>query len=145
MNTPSLSHDSSLFGPTNAYRHNGDHELLESLGLRTWNFGREWTNLGTVIVREAETANEYHCATGPRPATSVRVEVSAIPAQFWRFTITRPRDETVDDASVEYGFRSVYEPVEVFEITTGSGGFGGYWDIARAVAEHMVDIKAVSS
>lgn len=132
---------SSIFGESYAYEHNGDLALLQELGISTGPFGREWTDLGTVTVQEAETTNEYHCRTGPRPAAVVKVEVVAYPAQFWRFTVTRPRDETENDPEAPNGFRSVYEPVEVFEITTGSGGFSDYWPIAKAVAQNMVNVK----
>lgn len=114
---------------------------MERLGLRTTGFGRDWTDLGTVTVSEAETENPYDSPTGPKPATTVKVEVSALPAQFWRFTVERPRDETEDVAGG--GFRAIYEPMERFVITTGSGGFTNYWPIAKAVAEHLVNIERV--
>jgi hypothetical protein len=117
-----------------AYTHNGDHELLESLGLRTWNFERAWTPLGTVVVQDAEPDGEY----GPRPATTVDVAVSALPAQFWRFTITRPRD---DCETVNGKVRGIYTPLEHFVMTTGSGAFGTYWPMAKALAKHMINVE----
>lgn len=137
-----------------AYEHNGDRVLLESLGLRVTGFRRDWTDLGTVTLREAEPDGEF----GPRPATTIKVEVEAFPAMIWRFTITRPRDETEeipDDAPpVPYEqaradgtnrWRAIYEPVEVFEMRTGSGGFSTYWPTAKQIAEHMVDVVCVAS
>lgn len=118
---------------TDAYE--SDRALLESLGLRTQDFGRDWTDLGTVTVEEAEPRNEY----GPRPAATVRVEVAALPAQFWRFTVTRPRDEseTLPDGRV----RGIYEPVETRVVTTGSGNFGEYWPAAKMIAQHVLDVE----
>jgi hypothetical protein len=116
-----------------AYEYNGDKALMEQLGLRTWNFERKWTDLGTVTVQEAEPDGEY----GPRPAATVKVEVSALPAQFFRFTVTRPRDESeVVDGKV----RGIYEPLERFVLRTGSGGFSKFWPMAKAVAEDMLTI-----
>lgn len=134
-----------------AYEHNGDRELMESLGLQTTDFGREWTDLGTVTVEAARTERfgkvagkrmtpepEYH-----RPAATVKVEVSAMPAQFWRFTITRPREEIEDwkGGGTTYGFRPIYEPVERFTMRTGSGGFGEYWTAAKACAQNCLSIQ----
>lgn len=118
-----------------AYEHNGDRALMESLGLRTTDFGRGWTDLGIVTVQEAEPDGEY----GSRPAATVKVEVSAMPAQFWRFTVSRPRDdaETLPDGTV----RGIYEPIEVRIITTGSGSFGTYWPMAKLMAEHCLSVE----
>lgn len=118
----------------NAYER--DRALMESLGLTTSGFERGWTDLGTVTVQEAEPDGEY----GPRPASTVRVEVCAMPAQFWRFTVTRPKDgaETLPDGTVV----GVYEPLEVREVTTGSGAFSTYWPVAKRLAEHMLDVAS---
>lgn len=115
--------------------YSSDEALLQSLGLRTTDFGGGWTNLGTVVVEEAEPDGEF----GPRPASTVRVEVQALPAQFWRFTVIRPRDacETLPDGSV----RGTYEPLEVRVVTTGSGTFTEYWAVAAMVAHHLLDIE----
>lgn len=123
-----------VFGASSAYTHNGDHDLLASLGLKTDDFGREWTPLGTVVVQEAEPNGEF----GPRPAATVDVEVSALPAQWWRFTISRPRD---DSETVDGEVRGIYEPLERFVMTTASGGFTTYWPIAKLIAEHMLYIE----
>jgi hypothetical protein len=141
-----------LFERCGAYTHNGDRDLLLSLGLKADNFGRDWTDLGTVIVSEAEPDGEF----GPKPASTIKVEVSAYPAQFWRFTITTPRDECEDipdDAppqpheqgnSAYKRWRAVYEPVEVYRVRTGSGGFSRYWPMAREIAEHMVIVERLA-
>lgn len=131
-----------IFGDTfDAY--SGDKGLMASLGLRTWGFKHEWTDLGTVVVEEADTENEYNCPTGPRPAATVKVEVSAMPAQFWCFTVTRPRDEVkhLDDGS----WHSVYEPVERFEVKTGSGSFSEYWPMAKALAQHTLTVQRIEN
>ena len=107
---------------SSAYRHNGDHELLGSLGLRQHGFDRDWTALGTVTLPNGAKT----------PAATVEVEVCALPAQFWRFTITRPRwDEDSDSYHTE---RSV--------MTTGSGGFSDFWPHAKLIAENMVRVEA---
>lgn len=110
-----------------AYTHNGDHNLLSSLGLKTSGFERDWTDLGTVVVQEADD-NEY----GHLPAATVKVEVSALPAQFWKFTISRP----IDDGKSE--------DVEVFEMHTGTGGFTDYWPMAKAVADNMISLEQIA-
>lgn len=98
-----------------AYIHNGDRPLMKSLGLRTWAFSRDYLDLGTVEVRDADA---------DAPAT-VKVEVSAMPAQFWRFTVTKTSG--------------------IFVMETGSGGFGDYWPIARQIAEGMLYVTKVES
>jgi hypothetical protein len=113
-----------------------DEPLMRVLGLRTTGFEREWTDLGTVTVEEAEPEGEY----GPRPAATVKVEVLALPAQFWRFTVTRPRDEA---ETVDGEVRGIYEPVEIRVITTGSGSFSEYWPSARLVASHCLNVEVV--
>ena len=145
--------DMRIFDETQeeAYRHNGDFELLTSLGLKTWGFRRDWTDLGTIVLLPAED-NEF----GHKPETTIKVEVCAYPAQFWRFTITRPRDEVRDldpdepDHPYQQGNRergrwiAAYEPVEQFVMTTGSGGFTNYWDTAKQIAGHWVDVEKTS-
>lgn len=123
-----------FFDDNHAYEHNGDRALLESLGLRTTNFQRKWTELGTVVVREADP---LHCF-GPHPETTIKVEVLACPAQFWRFTIIRPKD---DAETIDGKVRGIYFPLERQVINTGSGSFVDYWPIAKLVAEHMFDIE----
>lgn len=106
---------------SDAYRHNGDHELLGSLGLRQYGFGRDWTALGTVTLEKPN-------AGAGRPAATVEVEVCALPAQFWRFTITRP---VWDEGSESYG-------TEQHVMTTGSGGFSDFWHVAKLAATNMI-------
>lgn len=100
--------------PVEAYKHNGDHDLMTSLGLRTWSFEREWLELGTVVV-----------SSGATPAT-VKVEVLALPAQFFRFTIVRKSEGSDED--------------EVTVLKTGSGGFTSYWPTAKMFAENMITV-----
>jgi hypothetical protein len=126
-----------------AYEGNGDRKLLAELGLRTHGFGRDWTDIGTVIHREAEETDH-----GLRPATEVKVEVSALPAQFWRFTILRPREEIEDlEEEDENGrdWRCVYTPRQVIQFSTGSGSFSKYWEVAKLIAEHMIGIDHLDS
>lgn len=86
-------------GPSSAYTHNGDKVLLESLCFKTDGFERDWTTLGTFVHPNG---------------TEITAEVCALPAQFFRFTVTSEHD--------------------VFTLSTGSGGFGTYWPIALAYA-----------
>lgn len=81
-----------------AYYHNGDWDLMRSLGLQT-NFNREMTNVGTVELAY----------------TTVKVEVAALPAQFFRFTVVGPTGRTT-------------------VVRTGSGGFGDYWEPVKRFA-----------
>lgn len=101
-----------------AYTHNGDAGLLASLGLQVTGFGRDWTDLGTVTLAEA----------------TVKVEVSAMPAQFWRFTIDRPKD-TADSPA----------PREQVVVETGSGSFADYWPTAEGVAQNVIQIREVKA
>lgn len=121
-------------GPVHAYKHNGDERLLKELGLRTTNFGRDWTDLGTVVVYEEEPEGEY----GPMPATTVKVEVSAWPAQFWQFTITKPSD---DSEVIDGKVIGKYFPIQRFVLSTGSGSFCEYWEVAKLFAQNMVVMK----
>lgn len=101
-----------------AYR--GDIDLMENLGL-DWQkpFRREWTDLGTVKLYDDE------------PLPTIKVEVSALPAQFFRFTVTRKAD-TVEPA-----------PNEVLVIRTGSGSLATYWPSVRHVAQNCFDVTTV--
>jgi hypothetical protein len=122
--------------PVMAYR--ADVPLMTRLGLRTTGFGNDWTHVGTVEVLPAKAATPDDPHNPFRPATTVKVEVSAHPAQFWRFTITRPQDRCEDLPDGE--FRVVHEPVEVIEVRTGSGPFGDYWPMADAIAKHLLTV-----
>lgn len=129
-----------------AYRHNGDYDLMESLGLKT-RFNRAWTDCGTVEVYPAEPAGPGgpYCEPEPeKPATTIKVECVAMPAQAWRFTITRPRDVVEDTPDGEYRFRVIYEPVEQFVINTGTGGFTEFYQVALMVAKHMLNVESIS-
>lgn len=95
-----------------AYTHDGSWELMRSLGLKT-NFDREWTDVGTVVLDEDWKWGPYTAQRNERgrfiSRPRVKVEVSAVPAQFYRFTISRVSE--IDGAR------------EVFEMRTGSGSF----------------------
>lgn len=89
-----------------------DIPLLLMHGLRTSDSGHEdWSDLGIVTLYPGETA------------TTIKVEVSSMPAQFWRFTIT----DRVEGPDVV--------------IKTGSGTFSEYWPAAVLVAGGCFDIK----
>jgi hypothetical protein len=129
----------------NAYTHNGDRELMRSLGLRTTGFGREWTELGTTVVVPAADARPGEEKQFPaRPAHTVKVEVSAFPAMFWRFTIFRTVEEVVEDGDGSAGseWHTVLHP-ETIELCTGSGGFYTYWPTAEAIARNHMSIRPV--
>jgi hypothetical protein len=110
----------AIFGPSHAYEHNGDKALLESLGLRTHNFSREGTFLGTV-----QTYN------GDEPESTVDVTVTSMPAQFWEFKITRFREGDPTQGK------------EVITVRTGSGGFTTYWPSIELIAGHMLEVDGV--
>lgn len=117
-----------------AYEFNGDRKLLESLGLKTTGFRRERTELGTVVLYEEQ--EEYGKL---RPATEIRVAVTALPAQFWTFVVLRPREFIKE---LPYGdWTPLYEPREEIEISTGSGSFGEYWPGIIKVADHSFEVK----
>lgn len=94
-----------------------DEVALAMLGLRTTGFTRDWTTLGTVVIHDRTPV-----------ATTVKVEVAALPAQFWRFTVRRPADK---DGPVE---------AESLVITTGSGRFTDYWPSVCLVADNCLHI-----
>lgn len=106
----------------NAY--DKDRTLLQGLGLLTTFGGREFTDIGTVTVHDANP-------DVGRPATTVKVEVGCLPAQFWRFTVVRPRDA------------EEYLPMETLVIGTGSGTFSDYWPAVLLVANHMFYVEEV--
>lgn len=119
--------------PDSAYTHNGDRDFMEALGLKVDGFVNDWTDLGTIILYEAD---------GPCPATTVRVEVSAHPAQFWRFTILRSRDESV---TIDGRVVGIYEPRERIVLETGSGGFQDYWGTVTLFANDMLNVTEQGS
>lgn len=115
------------------YWSDADKKLMRELGL-SFEVNRALTDIGTVIVYEAEPDGEF----GPKPATTVKVWCGALPAKFWRFDITRPRDDcdVVDGAVI-----GVYEPLEHIVLTTGSGSFFDYWPTVLMFAQHTMDAK----
>lgn len=119
-----------------AYSHNGDFDLMQSLGLKT-NFDREWTDVGTVTVEEARD-NEY----GPDsiPAATVKVEVSAMPAQFFRFTVNTTENVIDEEPYGDFHFTSRYEPRR-YVLKTGSGSFTEYWAVAKMMAQNMLTVE----
>lgn len=122
-----------MFDGGSAYTHNGDRELCEELGLKTTGWGREWTEIGTVIVAEEEYEKDY----GHKHAATVKVEVSCLPAQFFRFTINVPvfKSEHLDETE-----RSGWYGTKETILSTGSGGIGEYWPVAKLFAEDMISV-----
>jgi len=114
---------SIIDGPASAYRHNGDLELLQSLGLKTHGWvHHKWTNLGTIKLDK----------NSDEPKPKIKVEVYACPAQFFRFTITRGNEDR---------YKHDYKPYETFVINTGSGGFSDYYGVALLIAQNMLTVK----
>jgi hypothetical protein len=119
-----MSLSSLIDGPASAYRHNGDLELMTSLGLQTHGWvHHEWTKLGTVKLPKNDEKE---------PAPKIKVEVYACPAQFFRFTITRGNEDR---------YKHGYKPLETFVLETGSGGFGEYYQTALMIARNMLTVK----
>jgi hypothetical protein len=73
--------------------HYDDEELMRRLGLRLRGYKRQWTRIGTVRLG----------------LSRADVEVSAIPAQSWRFTVHQ------------------YGAEQPLVISTGTGLFTGFW------------------
>lgn len=104
------------------YWHNGDEELAASLGLRDWPapstddvFGPytdDYVDMGTAELRYASDAKPY---------ARVKIEVYALPAQFYRFTV-----EIIDGE----GMGGV--------LKTGSGGLSDYWPTVLHFAQGMI-------
>ncbi len=86
-----------LLGPLGAYE--SDRDLLRTLGLKLDGYKRAWTYLGTVA----------------HPSGNVRIEVSAMPAQSWRYV-------------VDLGFAD-----HLTVISTGTGMFREYWPLVERV------------
>ncbi len=87
-----------------------DVPVLKRLGLNFFGGKNEFVDIGTVELG------------GSR---NVKVEVCCMPAQFWRFTITRPSRNGPD----------------TFVMTTGSGSLSDFWPIAKMVANDMLSIE----
>jgi hypothetical protein len=95
-----------VFGRIGLY--DRDRALLEELGLDTMRMvGREWLDLGTAKVADAQ----------------VKIEAIALPAMFFRFTITGLEDR-VGSAGIV--------------LKTGSGAIYNFWPIVKTFAENMI-------
>lgn len=96
-----------------------DRELFDRLGLRKFAIGHgfddrdeslnDWRDLGTV---------EFEWA-------SVRVEVTCLPAQFFRFTVTAKSED-----------------VQTVTLTTGSGSLSDFWPTIDLWASGMLGVEA---
>lgn len=109
------------------YTHNGDRALAQDLGLTDWQKTWEWRDggwiyLGTVTSDSSEDGE---------PDWKIDVEVVAMPAQFWRFTIRRHQD--VMDVDGVWG----HEP-QTIRFSTGSGGLGEFFPVATMLATNMI-------
>lgn len=100
-----------------------DVEPMRALGLdvKAATKFSEYTDFGTVVLHERD-------AEGPK--TTIKVEMMPMPAQFWRFTVTRPRDAVLPDGALER---------ERLVVTTGSGAFRDFWPMAVAIAENCLN------
>jgi hypothetical protein len=107
------------------FAYDEDAGLMQSLGLRTTDFGREWTDLGTVSRKNA----------------TIKVEVAATPANFWRFTVTT-KESTSD--IVRDRIITTPLPDKVYLLSTGTGMFIDYWPTVEMVAGHMLVIDMVA-
>lgn len=93
-----------------------DVPLLRKLGLRTeddaivWTDDGCWNDLGTVELYPDPATRGSHVSP------KIKVEVTSMPAQFWRFTIT----DRLEGGDVV--------------VTTGSGSFRDYWQSVEHVA-----------
>lgn len=105
------------------YTHNGDARLAAELGLADTiesssespigACSEDYVDMGTVDLRYPDEDEPY---------ARVKVEVWAMPAQFYRFTIDILRGD---------GRGGV--------IDTGSGGLSTYWPTVKMIAEGMID------
>ena len=93
-----------------------DVPLVQRLGLNLFGGKREFVDIGTVDLGRG---------------TRIKVEVCCLPAQFWRFTITRRSEK--DDRETN--------PTETFVMTTGSGSLSTYWPIAEMVSTNMLTVE----
>lgn len=91
-----------------------DRELIDSLGLRRLYIKRDKRGFGE--------KNEKYLGTLKEGSIKIRVYVTALPAQFYRFVIKN-------------GSHS-------YEIETGSGHFGKHYPILKEILEGMIDFKA---
>ena len=111
-----------------------DRPLMEELGLdHRIIIKREWTLLGTVEMPKDE---DYDGKYGVKHPTTIKVECSAFPAQFWRFTITRARWDLDRDAN-----SGGYDGTEVTVLSTGSGNFRGYWEQIKPFVDNMIGVR----
>ena len=60
----------------------------------------------------------------PESNAKVKIYVTCMPAQFWRFEITTEENKN-------------------FEVNTGSGCLSDYWDGVLKIAEGMMEVKQI--
>ena len=104
------------------YIHNGDSALARELGLRS-----DWGHNGSVPAFGKVTNGYEDAGTVQLPTGRVKVEICALPAQFYRFTCTH--------FSEGEGY-----PESTTTIETGSGSLGENWPIAEKIATGMVEV-----
>lgn len=113
-----------LDGPSQHYAE--DRDFLLEHGLRPGNVNREWTEVGTITRNDVDDEGQFD-----EPAWSIKIEASALPAKFWRFTITRPR----------YLSESKSYEMETLVLGTGSGKLVDYWPTALNFAWNMLSVN----
>lgn len=113
------------------YHHNGDRELAESLGLTDWQKTWEWRDGGWIYLGTITSPTEEDPSCNV-PGWAIEVEVVALPAQFWRFTVSNSREVQVDG-------EWTYEP-QTFRFSTGSGGLGEFLQVATMFANNVLGL-----
>ncbi len=93
-----------------------DVPLVKRLGLNLFGGKPEFVSIGMVEQGRGR---------------QIKVEVCCMPAQFWRFTITRRSEK--DDRETN--------STETFVMTTGSGSLSTYWPIAEMIADNMIGVE----
>jgi hypothetical protein len=105
------------------YTHNGDRALAKDLGLTDWQTTWEWRAGGWIYLGIVKSDVEEE-------PWEIDVEVVALPAQFWRFTVRRRVDVEVDGVWE-------YEP-QTIRFSTDSGGLGEFFPVAKMFATNTI-------
>lgn len=107
------------------YDHNGDRRLAKSLGLTNVdNWG--WREGGWIYLGTATSDPDVN------PGWAIEVEVVAMPAQFWRFTV-----RSFNDVEVAGEWE---KQLQVIRFSTGSGGLGEYYPVASMFATNRLGL-----
>lgn len=90
-----------------------------------------FTELGLNMFVADEHRGRIHLGTVETDWASVEVEVTCMPAQFWRFTITPKVEEPVYD-------RRLPSDVQAGVLETGSGALVDYWPVVEKWVSGML-------